>query len=123
VLPKSQRVRVERVTAVMSLLEGHADVTMDAVGPRAIPTAATLRKRMEAKRSSTAPTDLLLRRLLGLDVKLAQYRDGASFVRAVRAAGGPDALDAVWSGPGALPAPAEIADAAAWLRRVHGPGR
>src|SRR5665647_2428305 len=49
VLPKSQRVRVERVTAVMSLLEGHADVTMDAVGPRAIPTAATLRKRMEAK--------------------------------------------------------------------------
>lgn len=123
VLPKSQRVRVERVTAVMSLLEGHADVTMDAVGPRAIPTAATLRKRMEAKRSSTAPTDLLLRRLLALDVKLAQYRDGASFVRAVRAAGGPDALDAVWSGPEALPAPAEIADAAAWLRRVHGPGR
>src|SRR5665647_2837649 len=123
VLPKSQRVRVERVTAVMSLLEGHADVTMDAVGPRAIPTAATLRKRMEAKRSSTAPADLLLRRLLALDVKLVQYRDGASFVRAVRAAGGPDALDAVWSGREALPAPAEIADAAAWLRRVHGPGR
>src|SRR5665647_1739561 len=61
VLPKSQRARVERLTAVMSLLEGHADVTMDAVGPRAIPTAATLRKRMEAKRSSTAPTDRLLR--------------------------------------------------------------
>jgi len=61
VLPKSQRVRVERVTAVMSLLEGHADVTMDAVGPRAIPTAATLRKRMEAKRSRRSVGAVLLR--------------------------------------------------------------
>lgn len=117
VLPAGQRERVERVTAVMSLLEGHADVTMDAA-EAAIPASRTLRSRLEAKRSSTAPADRLLRRLLALDVKLAQYRDGAAFVRGVRERGGPAALDVVWESPDALPRPGEIADPGAWLRRV-----
>ena len=116
-LPAGQRERVERLTAVMSLLEGHADVTMDAAA-RAIPSARTLRKRMEARRSSTAPGDLLLRRILGLDAKLAQYRDGAAFVKAVRRRGGRNALDAAWASPDGLPLPGEIGDPAAWLRRV-----
>lgn len=117
VLPPPQRERVERMTAVMSLLEGHADVTMDAAD-RAIPQAATLRRRLDARRSSTALGERLLRRLLGLDAKLAQYRNGAAFVREVRRLGGPTALDPAWSGPDGLPRPGEIADAAAWLRRV-----
>lgn len=117
VLPAGQRERVERLTAVMSLLEGHADVTMDAAA-RAIPSAKTLRKRMEARRSSAAPADLLLRRLLGLDAKLAQYRNGAAFVKAVRRRGGRNVLDAAWASPQGLPLPGEIGDPAAWLRRV-----
>lgn len=117
VLPAGQRERVERITAVMSLLEGHADVTMDAAA-RAIPSAKTLRKRMEARRSSAKPGDLLLRRVLGLDAKLAQYRNGAAFVKTVRRRGGRDALDAAWASPEGLPLPGEIGDPAAWLRRV-----
>ncbi len=117
VLPAGQRERVERITAVMSLLEGHADVTMDAAA-RAIPSAKTLRSRMEARRSSGAPADLLLRRLLGLDAKLAQYRNGAAFVKAVRRRGGRNALDPAWASPEGLPLPGEIGDPAAWLRRV-----
>lgn len=116
-LPESQRERVERLTAVMSLLEGHADVTMDAVA-RAIPSVRTLRKRLESRRSAKRPADLLLRRLLGLDAKLAQYREGARFVRTVRRRGGPDVLDVAWASPEGLPRPGEIADPAAWLRRV-----
>ena len=120
VLPAAQRSRVERLTAVMSLLEGHADVTMDAVGRRDIPSVRTLRSRLDARRGTTkGPADLLLRRLLGLDAKLAQYRNGAAFVRAVRGTG-EGVLDAVWSGPDALPLPGEIADPEAWVRRVHG---
>ena len=117
VLPAGQRERVERLTAVMSLLEGHADVTMD-LAARAIPSARTLRRRMEARRSSSGPGDTLLRRLLGLDAKLAQYRDGAAFVKAVRRRGGRNALDAAWASPEGLPLPGEIVDPAAWLRRV-----
>lgn len=116
-LPDDQRERVEKITAVMSLLEGHADVTMDAAA-RAIPSARTLRARMTARRTSAAPGDRLLRRLLGLDAKLAQYREGAAFVKAVRRRGGRDVLDAAWASPEGLPLPGEIGDPGAWLRRV-----
>ncbi|WP_182113017.1 zinc-dependent metalloprotease [Actinotalea sp. JY-7876] len=121
VLDPAQRARIDAVSAVMSLLEGHAEVTMDAVGTRAIPSARRLRARFEAqRRRRTSAPDRVLRRLLGLDAKMAQYRRGAAFVRAVRRAGGRDALDAAWSGPDALPTSREIADPRAWVRRVHG---
>ncbi|NCT91895.1 hypothetical protein GXB85_13165 [Cellulomonas sp. APG4] len=120
VLDDAQRDRVERLTAVMSLLEGHADVTMDAVGTRSIPSARRLRARFDARRRTATGIDRLLRRLLGMDAKLEQYRRGAAFVRGARRAGGRRALDPVWSGPEALPTPVELTDPAAWVRRVHG---
>ncbi|GGC04878.1 zinc-dependent metalloprotease [Cellulomonas carbonis] len=119
-LDEAQSARVERLTAVMSLLEGHADVAMDRVGARDIPSRRRLRARMEARRRRARGVDRLLRRLLGMDAKLAQYRTGAAFVRGVRRAGGRGALDAVWTGPDALPTPLELADPRAWVRRVHG---
>ena len=119
-LDPDQRRQVERLTAVMSLLEGHADVAMDAVGPRTIPSVRRLRSRFDARRRRATGVDRVLRRALGLDAKLEQYRRGAVFVREVRRAGGRKALDAVWSGPQALPTPAEIADPGAWVERVHG---
>ncbi|MCL3861447.1 zinc-dependent metalloprotease [Actinotalea sp. K2] len=112
--------RVEAITAVMSLLEGHADVTMDSVGRSVIPSRRRLRSRLDARRTSAGRVDRVLRQVLGIDAKLAQYRRGASFVRTVRRAGGRGALDAVWSGPQALPTAREIADPRAWVRRVHG---
>jgi uncharacterized protein (DUF2342 family) len=55
-----------------------------------------------------------------MDAKLAQYRDGAAFVRAVERSVGRDGLNAVWAAPENLPTAREIADARAWVRRVHG---
>ncbi len=121
VLDPAQRARLDAVTAVMSLLEGHAEVTMDSVGTRSIPTARRLRARFDAqRRRRTSAPDRVLRRLLGLDAKMAQYRRGAAFVRAVRRAAGRGALDAVWAGPESLPTALEIGDPRAWVRRVHG---
>ncbi|WP_199422732.1 zinc-dependent metalloprotease [Actinotalea solisilvae] len=121
VLDPAQRERLDAVTATMSLLEGHAEVAMDSVGARSIPSARRLRARFDAQRRRRAsPADRVLRRLLGLEAKMAQYRRGAAFVRAVRTTGGSAALDAVWAGPHALPSAREIADPRAWVRRVHG---
>ena len=119
-LDEAQRERVAQLTAVMSLLEGHADVTMDAVGRRWIPTVRRLRARMEARRRAATGVDRWLRRLVGMDAKLAQYRHGAAFVRAVRRSAGRSALDPAWADPEGLPTAREIADPAAWVRRVHG---
>jgi putative hydrolase len=114
---------VDEVGAVMALLEGHADVTMDAAGRGLVPSVRQLRARFEARRDRAADAHglaRLLRRLLGLDAKLAQYRDGAAFVRAVRRSVGIDGLNAVWTDPALLPSPTEISDPARWVRRVHG---
>jgi coenzyme F420 biosynthesis associated uncharacterized protein len=115
-----QRERVAQVTAVMSLLEGHADVVMDEVGPSVVPTVATIRARFTERRGGANAADRLLRRLLGLEDKMRQYRDGARFVRTVVDEVGMDGFNAVWTSPETLPTPQEIEDPQAWVRRVHG---
>jgi len=115
-----QRVVMDRLTGVMSLLEGHADVVMDGVGPQVIPSVDEIRRKFNQRRKGAGYLDRLLRRLLGLDAKMAQYRDGAAFVRGAVDAVGMDGFNAVWAGPENLPTRAEIGDPAAWVRRVHG---
>jgi coenzyme F420 biosynthesis associated uncharacterized protein len=114
-----QREIVERLTAVMSLLEGHADVVMDGVGPLVVPTVATIRERFTKRRAGAGPLDQLLRRLLGFDAKMRQYRDGAAFVRGVVAEVEMAGFNKVWDAPENLPTPGEIADPVSWVRRVH----
>ncbi len=117
----AQRRAMAEVTAVMSLLEGHADVVMDEVGPSVIPSVGHIRSRFTARRASgRSGLDRVVRRLLGMDAKLRQYTDGARFVRAVVDRVGHEGLNVVWSGPENLPRPAEIAEPERWLERVHG---
>jgi coenzyme F420 biosynthesis associated uncharacterized protein len=116
----AQREVMDRITAVMSLLEGHADVVMDGVGPEVIPSVDDIRKKFNQRRKGAGYLDRVLRRLLGLDAKMAQYRDGAAFVRGVVDKVGMEDFNAVWSEPANLPSKAEIGDPAAWVRRVHG---
>jgi coenzyme F420 biosynthesis associated uncharacterized protein len=113
-----QKEILDRVTGVMSLLEGHADVVMDGVGPSVIPTVAKIRRRFDERRKGVGVMDKMLRRLLGLDAKMAQYRDGAAFVRAVVDQAGMEGFNAVWASPDQLPSKAEIHDPAAWMTRV-----
>jgi coenzyme F420 biosynthesis associated uncharacterized protein len=115
-----QREQIAAITAVMSLLEGHADVVMDEVGPEVIPTVALIRERFTQRRKGAGAVDVLLRRLLGMEAKMRQYRDGAVFVRAVIDEVGLDGFNRVWSSPETLPRAVEIPDPGAWVRRVHG---
>ncbi|MGH3487697.1 MAG: zinc-dependent metalloprotease, partial [Actinopolymorphaceae bacterium] len=116
----AQREIIDRVTAVMSLLEGHADVVMDGVGPDVIPSVSVIRERFQQRRGGGTWLDQFLKRVLGLDAKLRQYRDGAAFVRAVVSSVGQDTFNQVWESPTHLPSKAEIADPDAWVRRMRG---
>jgi coenzyme F420 biosynthesis associated uncharacterized protein len=115
-----QRERLAALTAVMSLLEGHADVVMDEVGPSVVPSVAEIRRKFNQRRRSAGAVDRMLRRLLGLEAKMRQYRDGAVFVRAVVDEVGVEKFNAIWTSPETLPRAEEIPDPAAWVRRVHG---
>ncbi|MCY0927081.1 zinc-dependent metalloprotease [Streptomyces sp. H27-H1] len=118
-----QREVLARLTAVMSLLEGHADFVMDGVGPEVVPSVAEIREKFQQRRASGAGRlDAALRKLLGLDAKLRQYRDGERFVRAVVGQVGMDGFNRIWTSPNTLPTKAEIAKPADWVARVHRKG-
>lgn len=118
-----QREVLGRLTAVMSLLEGHADFVMDGVGPQVVPSVAEIREKFQQRRATGAGRlDAALRRLLGLDAKLRQYRDGERFVRAVVEQVGMDGFNRVWTSPNTLPTKTEIAKPADWVARVHRKG-
>jgi len=117
--PEQKQV-IDKITGVMSLLEGHADVVMDGVGPEVIPTVADIRAKFTKRRKGVGTLDKMLRRLLGLDQKMAQYRDGAIFVRRTVDTVGMDGFNAVFAEPANLPSKDEIHDPGSWLRRVHG---
>ena len=119
-LTPAQRDTFDEVTAIMSVLEGHADVVMDDVGPSVVPSVRAIRAKFDKRRVTPQGRDGVLRRLLGIEAKMDQYRTGASFVRAVTAEVGTSGFNAIWSGPHALPSAREIADPIAWVRRVHG---
>jgi coenzyme F420 biosynthesis associated uncharacterized protein len=114
----AQRQIVDRITAVMSLLEGHADVVMDGVGPEVIGSVEEIRAKFTVRRQGQG-FDKVIRKLLGLDAKMRQYRDGAAFCKAVIARVGMEGLNKVWTSPNTLPTRSEIADPDIWLARVH----
>jgi coenzyme F420 biosynthesis associated uncharacterized protein len=115
----AQRVVIERLTAVMTLLEGHATYVMDGVGPLVVPSVAEISREFGRRRSKNRlRPEALLRKLLGLDAKMRQYRDGERFVRSVVDEAGIDGFNRVWTSPNTLPTQAEISDPAAWIRRV-----
>jgi coenzyme F420 biosynthesis associated uncharacterized protein len=111
---------VERMQAAMSLIEGHAEHTMDAVGAEVLPSLPRLRAAMNHRRENRGLPWRVLERLLGLELKLRQYEMGRRFCDAVVDAGGPQALALAWSGPEALPSPAELEQPAMWIARVPG---
>ncbi|WP_329289477.1 zinc-dependent metalloprotease [Streptomyces sp. NBC_01455] len=116
----AQREILARLTAVMSLLEGHADFVMDGVGPDVVASVGEIREKFQQRRARGASRlDLALRKLLGLDAKLKQYRDGERFVRAVVGQVGMDGFNRVWTSPNTLPTKTEIAKPADWVARVH----
>ncbi|MDJ0461660.1 zinc-dependent metalloprotease [Streptomyces sp. H27-C3] len=116
----AQREILGRLTAVMSLLEGHADFVMDGVGPDVVPSVAEIREKFQQRRAKGAGRlDQALRKLLGLDAKLRQYRDGERFVRAVVEEVGMDGFNRIWTSPNTLPIKSEIAKPADWVARVH----
>ncbi|MYY03494.1 MULTISPECIES: zinc-dependent metalloprotease [unclassified Streptomyces] len=116
----AQREILGRLTAVMSLLEGHADYVMDGVGPEVVSSVGEIREKFQQRRARGASRlDQALRKLLGLDAKLRQYRDGERFVRAVVDKVGMDGFNRVWTSPNTLPTKAEIAAPEDWIARVH----
>jgi coenzyme F420 biosynthesis associated uncharacterized protein len=109
---------LHRIQALMSLLEGHGDVTMDRAGAAAIPSAARFSEVLRERRQQTRGPARLLQQLVGMEAKLRQYEEGEQFIAAVERSGGTELLDRAWRGPEWLPSLSEIRNPAEWISRV-----
>jgi coenzyme F420 biosynthesis associated uncharacterized protein len=116
--PEPQRRLVERLTATMTLVEGYAEHVMDAVGDRLDPGYTDLRRALDRDRERRGLLDSIVSKVLGLEMKLAQYRRGKAFADEVVRAHGIRTLNRAWSGPDALPRPEELDSTEEWVNRV-----
>ncbi|MEV4255078.1 zinc-dependent metalloprotease [Spirillospora sp. NPDC049652] len=117
----AQREILDRLTAVMTLVEGHGDYVMDAVGPEVVPSVRQIRDRFQGRREGGSRIDRTIRRLLGIELKMKQYAEGSRFVRRVVTEVGMDQFNRVWDSPATLPTHAEIKEPSLWMRRVLDP--
>jgi len=114
-----QREALDKLLVLGTLLEGHADHVMDAVGPAVVPSVQLIRRRFDNRRQrKQPPLQRLLRALLGVDAKLSQYTRGKAFVDHVVDRVGMTRFNAVWTGPESLPLPVEIENPQQWIDRV-----
>jgi coenzyme F420 biosynthesis associated uncharacterized protein len=113
-----ERETLDRVQAVMAVIEGHAEHVMDAVAPDLLPSLPKLRAALDRRRRSQSGLSRLVAKLLGLELKLKQYEQGKFFCDAIVRERGPGALHHLWSSPDVLPTLAELRDPDAWLERT-----
>ncbi|HEX5853105.1 MAG TPA: zinc-dependent metalloprotease [Solirubrobacteraceae bacterium] len=113
---------VERMQAAMSLIEGHAEHTMDAIGAEVIPSLPKLRAAMTRRREQRGLPWRVIERLLGLELKMRQYEVGRRFCDEVVRTGGPSSLARAWSGPHAIPSTVELEQPSLWIARMDGGG-
>ncbi len=114
-----QRKALDQLLVLGTLLEGHADHVMDAVGPAVVPSVATIRRRFdERRRRKQPPLQRVLRALLGFDAKLSQYTRGKAFVDHVVSRVGMARFNTVWTDSETLPLPTEIDEPQRWIDRV-----
>jgi coenzyme F420 biosynthesis associated uncharacterized protein len=115
-----QRLALSRISGMMSLLEGHGDVTMDRAGASEVPGAAHFSRVLHERRTQTRGMTKLVSKVLGLDAKMRQYAEGERFVESVEATGGAALLSRVWEAPEWLPTLEEIRDPSLWVARAGG---
>jgi coenzyme F420 biosynthesis associated uncharacterized protein len=113
-----QREILDRLTSVMTLVEGHGDYVMDAVGPQVVPSVEQIRQRFNERRGTGGRMERTLRRILGIDLKMKQYAQGSRFVKAVVEEAGMATFNKVWTSPQTLPTKDEFEHPELWLDRV-----
>ena len=113
-----QREVLDQIMGMMSLLEGHGDVTMDRAGADHLSEIPRFRSVISHRRSQVGPLARLMRQMMGIEAKMNQYAAGERFIAAVEEAGGTEFLDKAWEGPECLPSMAEIRDPSLWIDRV-----
>ncbi|MBM4412369.1 MAG: hypothetical protein FJ040_02820 [Chloroflexi bacterium] len=116
-LNPEQRTIFNEMQVLMSLIEGHSNYVMNRIGAHRIAQFGVLQQRMEARQQERPTLDVVIMRVTGMQMKMAQYRDGEAFVNALAAHGGDELVRRLWQTPRHLPTVDELAHPATWIAR------
>lgn len=111
-----QNAVVDKVQALMSILEGHGHVVMDRVGAERLKSQDRMSRVLKGRRQDRRTAGFF--RLTGLEMKLKQYKQGEKFVLTVEREAGWDTVRIAFRGAGSLPDLHEIENPTKWLQRV-----
>ena len=114
-----QRAVMARIGGLMSLLEGHGDVTMTRAAGELAPNAERFERILRERRRTANPLSRAVMRLAGIEAKLNQYAAGERFITAIEAEAGDRAVDRCWQGAEQLPTLEEIRAPRTWLARME----
>jgi coenzyme F420 biosynthesis associated uncharacterized protein len=117
-----QRGVLDQLSGLMSLLEGHGDVTMDRAGLELVPSAERFSRVLRNRRKQAKGIAKIMQQVLGLEAKLAQYEEGERFIAHVEGEGGPSLLARVWEDAAHLPSIDEIRAPSDWVHRIRAVG-
>ena len=118
-----QRRIVEKIQACMSLLEGYSNLLMRQVGRETLPQWRQIDAQLRARDKSRSLLTGIILRVLGLGLKLEQYRLGDRFCQEIDRTYGRAVLDLAWESPARLPTLAEIAEPRRWAARQTAAGQ
>jgi coenzyme F420 biosynthesis associated uncharacterized protein len=117
-----QRAAMDEIAGMMSLLEGHGDVTMNRAGLGHVPSAERFARVLSQRRGEVKGVAKAVRTLLGVEAKMRQYEEGEQFIAHIEKVHGERFIDHAWVGSTSLPTIAEIRDPDRWIERVRGVG-
>jgi coenzyme F420 biosynthesis associated uncharacterized protein len=117
-LTDEQRLLLRRVQAFMAAAEGHASHVMDQLGTRILPEFARIEEAMKRRHEERSQEDRAVERLLGIDMKLEQYRLGREFCDTVAERSDERTLARMWESAEALPSMPELEEPTLWLSRM-----
>ena len=115
---ESQKKTLNELQALMSVVEGHGNYVMDAIGSEIIPSFPRMRRVFERRRQQVTALQRIINHAIGLEMKLKQYELGQAFCNSVVEKEGPAALSALWTSPASLPSMAELREPQRWITRV-----
>lgn len=117
-LTEEQRLLLRRIQAFMAAAEGHADHVMANLGRERLPSFDRIDEAMRRRHEGRSQEERAAERLLGVDMKLEQYRLGRAFCDTVAGLTDERTLARMWESADALPSMPELEEPRLWLARI-----
>jgi putative hydrolase len=117
-LTDEQRLILRRVQAFLAAAEGHADHVVSIIGKDRLAGFSQIDEAVRRRHEGRSQEERAVERLLGIDVKLEQYRLGRAFSDHVAEATDEATLARMWESAEALPSMPELEEPRLWLARM-----